>query len=96
MILNRKKQPKYRFKSWTGHGVIHFCFKNGNGVSYHLYKALSKRDKKSFFLELENNEEIDKEKSYLTMWDKRKKKIVSLYGNIPPGFEDWQNSYNET
>ena len=95
LILNKKKRPKYRFKRWNGYGVIHFCFKNGNGVSYHLHKALSKRTKKSFFLELENNVEIDKEKSYLMSWDKKQKKIVSVYGKIPPTFEDWEKSYNE-
>jgi len=95
VILNRKKRPKYRFKKLKGYGVVYFCFKDGNGVYYHLNKALSKKNRKSFFLDLETNAEIDKQKSYSTIWDKKRKQIVSLYGDIPPSFEDWQNTINE-
>ena len=95
VIFDRKKRPKYRFIKSKGHGVIYLCFKNGCGVFYHLDKALSRKNRKNFFLDIETNPEIDKEKSYLTKWNKKLKKVVAVYGEIPPAFEDWDKRSSE-
>ena len=89
VVFDRRKRPKYRFKKWKGLGVIYFTFKSGSGVLYHLSKRLSKKQRETFFLEIETNPEIDKEKSYLTKWDRRLKKVVAVYGELPPIFEEW-------
>ena len=93
VIFNRKKRPKYRFRKRKGYGVVHFCFKKGNGVYYHLHKPLSRKNRKNFFLDIETNPEIDKEKSYLTVWNKKKKQIVSVYGIMPQSFQDMEKGY---
>ena len=89
VVFDRKKRPKYRLKKWKGFGVIHLTFKNGDAVLYHLNKLLSRKNRKNFFLDIETNPEIDKEKSYLTKWDRRLKKVVAVYGELPPIFEEW-------
>lgn len=95
VIYNRKKRPKYRFREWKGCGVVRLYFKNGGGVTYHLYKVLSKKNRNKFFEDIETNAEIDKERSYFTIWDKKRKKAVSVYGKMPPSYEETQRELND-
>ena len=95
VVLDWKKKPKFRFRKYKGFGIAHYAFKNGGSVSYQLLKPLSKKDKKKFFLDIETKAEIDKQKSFLTVWDKKKKQIISLYGDIPPSFDEPQEVFYE-
>lgn len=64
-----------------GYGVAKLTSKNGVSVIYALQENY---DLEEIIKEIETNEEINKELSYVTKWDTQRNKLVVVYGEIPP------------
>lgn len=88
VILNENQKPIVILNKHTGYGIAHFAFKGSSVSELHSLPRNQKKAIKAFFKELEENENVDKEKCFLSVWDKDKKEIVSKYGKLPENFDD--------
>ena len=69
-----------------GYGCMALASKGFKTV-YHLEKPVDEETKKEY-LEIIEEEEIDKDNCYLTMWDEGKKEVVAVFGTLPGAYDE--------
>lgn len=67
-----------------GYGCISLERRNNSNTEY-LIAPVTEEMKEAFMAALEDPD-VDKEKSYFTIWDEEKQDVVAFYGKIPPVF----------
>lgn len=72
-----------RDKKVKGYGAICFVEKNGYTEHYSVNENEFQEAYNAFLETINNVEEIDKEKSYITRWDDEKEEIIVEYGMVP-------------
>ncbi len=95
LILDENGKPKEENKSCEGFGVIAFWFKNGSGQVTSLGRPIDDEIKKGFYNEINNNPEIDKEKTYFTYVDAETKEVKAEYGKVPLLLEELEKIWAE-
>ena len=77
---------KFEDVSSQGYGCMALS-SNGLKTVYHLEKPVDDETKKEY-LEIIEEEEIDKDNCYLTMWDEGKKEVVAVFGTLPKTYDE--------
>ena len=77
---------KFEDVSSQGYGCMALASK-GLKTVYYLEKPVDDETKKEY-LEIIEEEEIDKENCYLTMWDEEKKEVVAVFGTLPKTYDE--------
>lgn len=67
-----------------GYGCIGLERRNGSVTEY-LTAPATEQMKEAFIAALDDPD-VDREKSYFTVWDEDKQDVVAFYGEIPPVF----------
>lgn len=80
-VIKKNGKVKYKHINAKGYGCAHIAFTNGVSQNSSLSRPIRRKDKDEF-VRLLNSEDIDKEKSYLSKWDKKTKSVVAIYGHI--------------
>lgn len=73
--------------SKEGYGICRICYIDAGGYTSSLKEPLNDKQINSF-REAMLLPEVDEEKSCLTSWDCKNKKIVAVYGKVPPSFDE--------
>ena len=68
-----------------GYGVVCIALKNGGKFRKRIEFPYEEK-KINEYLALLERDEVNAEKSYLTLWDDKNKKVISLFGSMPPDF----------
>ena len=68
-----------------GYGVVCIALKDG-GEFRERIKFPYEEKKINEYLALFEQDEVDADKSYLTLWDEKNQKVVSVFGPMPPDF----------
>ena len=86
-LLDADGNVQYKMEGLPGFGCMGFYKKNGVGVIYPLDKPYDEAARQTFFAEL-NNSQLDPDRCYFTRWDFDTNKVVSVYGEIPPTYDE--------
>ena len=86
-ITDKSSQIQYKTETLEGFGCIGLYSKTGFGLLSPLEKPFEESEKEYFLGEL-NNPDIEPEKCYFTRWDSDTNQVVSVYGEIPPLYDD--------
>ncbi len=86
-VIKKNGKAKYKHKRRKVYGCIEVVSKKGGASYYPAKNRCRKKDIIEFNKFLESDE-VDTEKSYFTIWNEEKKKLVPIYGKVP----DW-NTY---
>ena len=85
VIYDEKGKVQYTEEDVAGFGCAKFAIKN-HGASLSCFKApITEEDKKAFMEALED-EEVDKEHSYLSSWNADTGRVEMIYGEDPKLF----------
>ena len=87
VIKDEHGEFKKEFDNVPGYGTAFFQCKHGVGVGYALEHPADEELKAAFFEEIKR-EDIDEEKSYLTVWDEETNSLVLLHGTMPPSYDE--------
>lgn len=68
-----------------GYGVACIVQKDGH-VTRERIEFPYEEKKINEYLALFESDEVDADKSYLTLWDEKNQKIISIFGSMPPDF----------
>lgn len=68
-----------------GYGVVCIALKDG-GKIYKGIKFPYEEKKINVYLALLETDEVNADKSYLTLWDEKNQKVISIFGSMPPDF----------
>ena len=68
-----------------GYGVPCIVLKDGC-VTRERIEFPYEEKKINEYLALLESDEVDADKSYLTLWDEKNKKVISIFGSMPPDF----------
>ena len=69
-----------------GYGVACIVLKDGY-VTRKRIEFPYEEKKINAYLALFEHYEVDTNKSYLTLWDEKNQKVISIFGSMPPDFE---------
>lgn len=69
-----------------GYGCMAIASK-GLRTVYHIDKPID-NEIKNEYLKIIDEEGIDKDKSYLSMWDEEKNEVVALFGTLPKSYDE--------
>lgn len=86
-IRDENGKVQYKTETLEGFGCIGLYSKTGLGLLSPLEKPFEESEKEYFLGEL-NNPDIEPEKCYFTRWDSDTNQVVSVYGEIPPLYDD--------
>ncbi len=93
-VLDENRSPKYTESSHFGYGCLKLAGKQGVSALYSLFGPLTEESfnsiKESF-----DNEDIDIGESYLTRWDDEKNDVVTVFGSIPPKYDEMSKDEEE-
>lgn len=85
VVFDEKGKVDYKTEDLDGYGCAKIAIL-GHGASFSCFnKPITEDDKKAFFEKLEE-ENVDKERSYLSFWNEETQKIEMLYGEAPKPF----------
>lgn len=93
-ILNGEGQYEKETDDLIGFGAAYLQF-DGVGVCYAFSKPDDKELKEVFYQELQNNDELIKEKCYLTVWDDELGDVRAEYGVLPETFDEMEKRYEK-
>ena len=94
-VLDKDGLMEFKTESLPGFGCLAFYKKGGIGVIYPLDKPYDESARQAFFAEL-NNPQLDPDRCYFTRWDFDTKQVVSVYGNIPPTYDEAMEESEES
>lgn len=80
--IKRNGKAKYKHVLRKGYGCICFVTKE-HGSSMCTLHGPFQRKKKAAFFEFLKTEDAVRENCYMTKWDGRHKRVISVYGEIP-------------
>ena len=89
IIYDENGNPRVEKDELAGYGTIHFSFEKF-AVSYSIEKDVDIDEIKRTFLKDLENDEIIKEKCYLTIWDEEAQALKSEYGKIPETYDEFE------
>lgn len=81
-VFDENNKPIYIEQEKEGYGCACFWTKNGFGQIHHFNEPITKEIEDEFYKVLED-ENIDKNKSYLLSYDKATNFTRAIYGKIP-------------
>ncbi len=70
-----------------GYGVAHVTYKGGITDIFGIHKPPNENEKVDF-LKMLQTDDVDADKSYLTIWDEEKQQIISVFGSLPPAYDE--------
>ena len=91
IVFDENENAKYNHEIKDGYGVANFLYIGGRG-SICAFCEKPNEERIEEFRPLFNDESVDKELSYMTLWDDEKKEVVSLIGPMPPTFEEFEKA----
>lgn len=71
-----------------GMGFINISYRNDGSYCSFLDKYPTEKEMEDFMKEIKE-EEADKEKSYISVWDEKEGKLVAIYGKLPLSYEEF-------
>lgn len=92
VILGDDGTPQKEIEDIPGFGAAYLQF-DTIGVCYPLMKPDDTELKKAFYEELQNNNNLIKERCYLTVWDDATGDVKAEYGALPETFDDFEKSH---
>lgn len=87
VVFNRDGTPVYKERESFGYGTAHEAVKNGFTRRYSFHKPYIKRYKRAFNKFL-SSKYADTKESKLIIWDIKTNTLKSLYGDMPPSFDE--------
>lgn len=93
-IFDDQGKPIYIEKELPGYGSACIWSKKGVGSIYYLREPLTKEIEEEFFKILQE-EDVDKEKSYLISYDKQTNLVKAIYGRPPLLYQQLEEKYEE-
>ncbi len=73
-------------KETQGYGVAHVTYKSGIAEIFGMHKPPNENEKINFIKMLQADD-VDADKSYLTLWDEKSQKIIAVFGSLPPSYD---------
>ncbi len=94
-VLDSEGKPQYVEKSYFGYGCFKLAGKKGISSLYTIASPLTEKTVEDFKKSLEGDI-IEVGNCYLTKWDEEKGDVVSVFGAVPPLYDDEMPDEDET
>ena len=88
VIFDESGEPKKEVDELVGFGAAYFQFKE-IGACYSIPKPFDEEEKSIFYQELDENDDLIKEKCYLSVWDDELGNVRAEYGVIPKTYDEF-------
>ena len=72
-------------KETQGYGVAQVTYKSGIARIFGIHKHPNEQLN---FIKMLQEDDVDTDKSYLTLWDEKNQKIISVFGSLPPSYDE--------
>lgn len=86
---NAGKKYTLKIDDHFGYGSMILALKNGISSLSSLQEPWSEGAQHEFLQALQDPN-VDAARSYMTRWDEKSKQVVSVYGAMPPLYEEWE------
>ena len=70
-----------------GYGIACVTYNDGISEIIAIPKPPNENEKFNFINRLQEDD-VDADKSYLTLWDEKNQKIISAFGSLPPSYDE--------
>lgn len=71
-----------------GYGVVCIAKKNGD-KEFISVEFPYKEEKINNHLSMLEQDDVDADKSYLTLWDEKSQKVIAILGSLPPSYDEF-------
>ena len=92
--LDEDGRPDMQYLLVPGYGSAYIQSINGLGQLYSISEPVDKEFRKEFYKALEKPD-VDKEKSYLSVWDTVKNELITEFGKHPMSYEEYVKEQEE-
>ena len=93
-LLNEDGAPDMQYLLVPGYGSAYIQSINGLGQLYSISEPVDEEFRKEFYKALEKPD-VDKENSYLSVWDSVKNELITEFGKHPITYEEYMKEQEE-